>query len=59
LNIEQGQQMASQDIVINVQGRSESGKGHSRRLRAEGMVPAVIYGHGHDALGLTVAETDI
>ena len=34
--------------AIPAQARAESGKGVSRRLRNEGMVPAVIYGSGQD-----------
>ena len=33
---------------INAVSRSEQGKGASRRLRREGMVPGIIYGGGRD-----------
>lgn len=33
---------------LNVELRENFGKGHSRRLRAAGKVPAVLYGHGED-----------
>ena len=34
------------EVTINVVVRTEFGKGASRRARRDGMVPAVIYGHG-------------
>lgn len=34
--------------------RSETGKGVSRKLRASGRVPAVVYGHGEETRSLTV-----
>lgn len=32
--------------TLNVSGRTETGKGPNRRLRVQGMVPAIIYGTG-------------
>jgi large subunit ribosomal protein L25 len=34
--------------------RTETGKGVARKLRAAGKVPAVLYGHGEEALPLTI-----
>jgi large subunit ribosomal protein L25 len=34
------------EIKINGTLRTEFGKGASRRARRDGLVPAVIYGHG-------------
>lgn len=34
------------EIIINGVSRTEFGKGASRRARRDGLVPAVIYGHG-------------
>ncbi len=34
--------------TLTVSGRTETGKGPNRRLRATGMVPAVIYGTGQE-----------
>src|ERR1700756_5290093 len=34
----------AEEIVLNAKDRSERGKNAARRLRREGMVPAVIYG---------------
>ncbi|MDT8390302.1 MAG: 50S ribosomal protein L25 [Lentisphaeria bacterium] len=51
--------MSASETVIKVVERAETGKGAGRRLRAEGKVPAVIYGHGKAAVNLSVAETEI
>lgn len=40
--------MAEQQNNIVAVTRTEFGKGHARRLRAAGKVPAVVYGHGAD-----------
>ncbi|HQL89339.1 MAG TPA: 50S ribosomal protein L25 [Syntrophales bacterium] len=39
--------------------RTESGKGPARRLRAEGLVPAVLYGSGAESILLTVSAADL
>jgi large subunit ribosomal protein L25 len=39
-------------FVFEAQVRSELGRGHSRRLRQVGKVPAVLYGGGADPIGL-------
>ncbi len=31
-------------IELEVQGREETGKGFNRRLRNQGLIPAVLYG---------------
>ncbi len=46
-------------IELNVDGRSETGKGVIRRMRAEGMVPGIYYSHGNEARPLKVARPDI
>lgn len=51
--------MSTSETVINVVSREETGKGVARRLRAAGMVPAVIYGHGKEAEGLAVGKIEI
>ena len=51
--------MSTSETVIKVVERAETGKGAARRLRAEGKVPAVIYGHGKAAANLSVEETEI
>ncbi len=39
--------------------REGSGKGVARKLRAEGLVPAVLYGHGMAPRSLTVSSQDL
>lgn len=39
---------------LNVTKRTEFGKGAARRLRRDGDVPAVVYGHGSDPLHIAV-----
>jgi large subunit ribosomal protein L25 len=36
------------EVKIDAESRSQFGKGAARRLRREGKVPAVVYGHGSD-----------
>lgn len=40
--------------VLNVEPRVRTGKGGSRKVRADGLVPAVVYGKGMEALNLRV-----
>ncbi len=42
------------EIKLIAQKRDANGRGASRRLRRNGMVPAIIYGLGKDALAITV-----
>ena len=53
--------MAKQKHVLNVVTRTGLGKGAVKRLRAEGNVPAVIYGHGAPAktLYFSAAEWEV
>lgn len=39
--------------------RTETGKGPARRLRAVGLVPATLYGHGMDPVSLSVSAQDL
>ncbi|MGQ4561833.1 50S ribosomal protein L25/general stress protein Ctc [Dermabacteraceae bacterium P7054] len=39
---------------LKVEERTEFGKGASRRLRVEGKIPAVLYGHGMEPLHLVL-----
>ena len=50
--------MAKQKHVLNVVTRTGLGKGAVKRLRAEGNVPAVIYGHGAPAKALYFSAAD-
>jgi large subunit ribosomal protein L25 len=42
------------EVHIAAQTREEFGKGAARRIRSEGLVPAVLYGHGTDTRHLTL-----
>jgi len=42
------------EVSIDVQLRQGRGKGDNRRLRASGRIPAVVYGHGHDPVALSI-----
>ncbi|MDD2817784.1 MAG: 50S ribosomal protein L25 [Candidatus Nanopelagicales bacterium] len=46
-------------IAISAQERSDFGKGAARRLRREGLVPAVIYGHGTELLHVSLPNHDL
>jgi large subunit ribosomal protein L25 len=41
------------------QPREDKGKGAARRLRAKGLVPAVVYGHGMDPVHLTIDAREL
>ncbi len=44
---------------ISAQLRTSGGKGAARKLRAAGQIPAVLYGDGKEATGLSVAPGDV
>ncbi|HSR70661.1 MAG TPA: 50S ribosomal protein L25 [Acidobacteriota bacterium] len=46
-------------VVVEAAKREERGKNASRRLRAEGRIPGVVYGHGQDAVALSLDPKDI
>jgi large subunit ribosomal protein L25 len=47
------------DITINASSREGVGKGPTRRLRAQGMIPAAVYGEGGDAVAIAVSAKEI
>ena len=47
------------EISINGVRRTEFGKGASRRARREGLVPAVIYGHGEKPQHITLPAREL
>jgi large subunit ribosomal protein L25 len=47
------------DITINASSREGVGKGPTRRLRAQGMIPAALYGEGGDAVAVAVSAKEI
>ncbi len=42
------------EVKIAAEARTEFGKGAARRIRREGKVPAVLYGHGTETRHLTL-----
>jgi large subunit ribosomal protein L25 len=51
--------MANQTATLAVTTRTEKGKGAARRARREGLVPAVLYGHGTDPQHLSLPARDL
>src|SRR5437764_15470292 len=47
------------DITINANTRSGAGKSDARRLRAQGMIPAAVYGGGDEAVAIAVNAKEI
>ena len=43
-----------EQIVIQAQRREETGNGPARRLREQGLIPAVVYGQGFDNVSVAV-----
>lgn len=48
-----------QQVSLKARVRREAGKGAARKLRARGLVPAVMYGHGEPATPLVVDRHDV
>lgn len=46
-------------VKLTAESRTSTGKGAARSLRREGMIPAVIYGHGRDPQALGVSHKDV
>lgn len=46
-------------VLIEARDRVVFGRNAVRRLRREGLVPAVIYGHGEDSRSLAVSEREL
>ncbi|MDH3635212.1 MAG: 50S ribosomal protein L25/general stress protein Ctc [Gammaproteobacteria bacterium] len=49
----------SDTIHLNAEPRSDSGKGASRRLRHQGMVPAIVYGGDSDPVKICIPHNKI
>src|SRR5215210_7364873 len=49
--------MASAQLAATV--RDGAGKGSARTLRAEGKIPAIIYGHGRDPQSLAIDNREL
>jgi large subunit ribosomal protein L25 len=48
-----------ESFIVNASARSDMGKGASRRLRLDGLVPGIIYGAGQDPKMISVAHTEL
>ncbi len=48
----------SSEETIKGESRTQFGKGAARRIRREGKVPAVIYGHGNEPIHVTMPGHD-
>jgi len=51
--------MAGERIKLEVQARDSLGSSEARRLRAQGLVPGVIYGAGKETQAFCVGERDL
>ena len=49
----------AENIVLNVQSRSERGRSDARKLRADGLLPGVIYGPGIEPVALSVPRQEL
>jgi large subunit ribosomal protein L25 len=47
------------DITLNASVREGVGKGFARRLRAEGKIPAAVYGEGKDPVAVAVSAKEV
>jgi large subunit ribosomal protein L25 len=54
--INRGNDMAD---IIHVQRRQSRGTRYAKRLRAEGKIPAVLYGHGKENISLSVPADEL
>lgn len=48
-----------ENFTLNSELRDDAGKGAARKFRAEGRVPAVLYGHKESVVSLTVDEAEM
>jgi large subunit ribosomal protein L25 len=47
------------ETVLKAQTRDGRGKGDARKLRAQGMVPGVLYGHGVEPVAISLSSKDL
>ena len=47
------------DYDLNTVSREDVGTSHSRRMRREGMVPAVVYGAGKDSVKVSISHNEL
>jgi large subunit ribosomal protein L25 len=44
---------------LTAKRRSERGTRQSRRLRKQGLIPGIVYGHGEEPLAITISEHEV
>lgn len=49
----------STEYIINAEQREDQGKGASRRLRRDGLVPGIVYGVGKEPVAITVRQNEL
>ena len=49
----------SSQIKLSAQPRTSTGKGDAKRLRHQGRVPAILYGHGVEPTSVSVDDRDL
>jgi large subunit ribosomal protein L25 len=47
------------EIVVAAQGRTQTGKNENRRLRAQGMIPGVLYGNKKDPVHVALSPKEL
>ena len=47
------------DIDLNTVTREDAGTSHSRRMRRDGTVPAVVYGAGKDSIKVSISHNEL
>jgi large subunit ribosomal protein L25 len=45
--------------ILKVEARTETGKNKTKRLRANGKIPAVVYGHGGETVSISVPADEL
>ncbi|MEW5766487.1 MAG: 50S ribosomal protein L25 [bacterium] len=48
-----------EQLELRANSRSEAGKGYAKQLRAQGFIPAVMYGEGKEGIPLQVSVRDL
>ncbi len=48
----------AETVTLTAERREGRGKGAARKLRRDGMIPAVLYGHGRDTESLAIGQAE-
>ena len=51
--------MSTEDFVLDAQTREDAGKGASRRLRRQALVPAIVYGGDKNPQNITIESKEL